>query len=60
MTYFVLCWLFSYVCLQVVTILTTIFMLSRSMFHTLITYCSHSNLVYLEMSLLSSLGEASY
>ena len=41
-------------------ILTTIFMLSSWMLHTLITYCSHNNPVYLEMSLLSGLGKASY
>lgn len=42
------------------TILTNVFMLSNSMLHTLITYCTHNNLVYLEMSLLSSLGKDSY
>lgn len=42
------------------TILTNVFMLSNSMLHTLITYCTHNNLVYLETSLLSSLGKDSY
>lgn len=37
-----------------------VFMLSNSMLHTLITCCTHNNLVYLEMSLLSTLGKDSY
>lgn len=61
MTYFILCWFFSYFwLLLILTILTNVFVLSNSMLHTLIIYCTHDNLVYLEMFLLSSLGKDSY